>query len=224
MEESGTSKTFEKSGDFYLNGKLGINKQETNKNGDLTIPERVQKKYQEAIKDFKDVTEQEYKTTIETMAWIFVENEDYKYHIKLLDEQIKDLMLQNRQSRVTLEQRQVLKRLGVSIHDILTNCPTKEKETVSRLEVLDVRGDSIKVQFKCEKGEYIGYVTPYDSSWRDENAAKWELFRGEKLHTKRKTKMTEKVRESVQYDVLRKTFKELFKQETNKNEAFQYLY
>lgn len=200
------------------NGK-GIKKEEN-------LSKLVTKKYEESLQDFNKITEDDYQRLIESMSFLYVENQENKSLIKELEEKNNELMLLADQIRPTVEQRKVLKGLGVSIYDIMSHCSSPKNESVYRLNVEYVGVDEITVTFDYGKGKvrdrYVGIISTRYPSYSSKSLTHWMLGRVKKISSKRDMPTT-KI-SLIEYDVLSTTFNLLYEQETRENQPFHYLF
>lgn len=197
--------------------------EEDNKKVTKDFSDLVEEKYQESIEKFEELTEEGYEKLMYSLSSLFVENKELRQQIQQLKEENEELQLQADKVRVTKEERMVLKGLGVSVGEILKHSFVSKDESVGRLSVTELDGlDKISVSFSIKNEMYSAVVQPTKRYFSDEKPLSWEVAAVKKISSNRP--LGEKKVQAIAYDVLHQTFLYLYEQESNKKQAFQYLF
>ena len=176
-------------------------------------------KYKE-VKDnklFVNLTEKAYDRLLYSLASQFAEGVATEYEIKRLKEEVEELNLLAGKKIVTIEDRMVLKGLGVSIGEIIKKLPDK-KDDVSSLVVLGANRDSIKIRFYYNKSYYTAEVKLYSWGARGERLDKWTLKNMVKTATNKPAKDT--TIKKIVHSTIKQTFEKLYELEQKSNQSF----
>lgn len=211
------------------NALLMMSNNKSNKNSnkkriltEAEIEKVLEDKYQEvkSNKLFADLTEDALDKLLYTLASQFADGVAADHEIKMLKEQIEELNLLACKTRVTTEDRMVLKGLGVSIGEIIKNLPVKEDD-VRRLEVLGTSRDSIKIKFYYNKSYYSAEVrTRIQYLRKDEKANKWTVNNMVKSTTNKPVR--DSTLNKIIHSAVKQTFEKLYDLEQKKNKSFYY--
>lgn len=180
--------------------------------------EMINKKVQEFLlkEPFEKITKKAYEKLVYSLAGLWADSKELDKKVKFLEEQNKELAFIALEQRVTKEERMVLKGLGVSLADIIKNLPNKE-DVVRKIEVLDTRYNVISIKFEYKTNYYVG-VIKNRNYFREKILDNWGLT--DVKNTKSKRSMQEKSIDKIEHDVIRKTFEELYRLETEHGKSF----